>query len=64
MSHKRSNEQLRTQRLVGELAAALDSAAWQAERDRQQAWVREARMLSHRQDGAPDPGAAIKDVER
>jgi hypothetical protein len=38
MSHKKSNEELRGQRLAVELSTALDSAAWQSEEDRQQDW--------------------------
>ncbi len=38
MSHKKSNEELRGQRLAVELSTALDSAAWQSETDRQQNW--------------------------
>ena len=64
MSHKRSNEELRIERLAGDLAAALDSAAWQAERDRQHAWRRETRTSSHTGDSNPDLGASVKDFER
>jgi hypothetical protein len=39
MSHKRSNERLRGERLAGDLWAALDSASWQAEEARRQAWA-------------------------
>jgi hypothetical protein len=38
MSHKKSNEELRDQRLIGDLGTALDSAAWQAEESRQETW--------------------------
>jgi hypothetical protein len=49
MSHKKSNEELRDQRLMGELTTARDSAAWSAEEDRQQAWIR-----ANRSDNRPD----------
>ncbi len=50
MSHKKSNENLRDQRLVSELTTALDSAAWAAEAERQRAWTE-----ANRADNRPDP---------
>jgi hypothetical protein len=38
MSHKRSNMDLRGERLAVELSTSLDSADWQAEEERQQLW--------------------------
>ncbi|HEY2794524.1 MAG TPA: hypothetical protein VGJ28_19340 [Micromonosporaceae bacterium] len=46
MSHKRSNERLRGERLAGDLWAALDSASWQAEEARRQAWAAASRSRS------------------
>jgi hypothetical protein len=43
MSHKKSNEELRDARLIGDLSTALDSAAWQAEKSRQQTWSKTVR---------------------
>jgi hypothetical protein len=43
MSHKKSNEELRGQRLAGDLWAALDSAAWQSEEARRQSWTKALR---------------------
>jgi hypothetical protein len=50
MSHKRKNEQLRGERLAGDLWAALDSASWQSEELRRQAWNKSLRSHDRRTD--------------
>jgi hypothetical protein len=57
MSHKRSNEDLRAARLLGELDTARDSAAWQAEESRQQAWVK----ANDDRREPPEEGVSVKD---
>jgi hypothetical protein len=60
MSHKKSNENLRDQRLLGELTTALDSAAWSAEAERQRAWT-EANRADNRPDPIDDAGPTMWD---